>query len=188
MFTDVQIINLGLAKLGASRVSRIDPPSSALEKEAAIGYTQWKLSELAKRRWTFATLVLETLAMVSDSETGQYKYKYQLPKTCLFPIRQSHSEWKKTGRYLLSNDAALQIDLVTTASEEDFDPLFVDVLAARIAVELAEYVTQSNTKKETAAKEYKASVKDAGRMNAFTIGAEDYAAGDEDFEFITARF
>lgn len=188
MFTDVQIINLGLAKLGASRVKRIDPPSTALEVEASEGYLHWKQTELAKRRWTFATVHRGALAQVSDAEEGPYKLKYQLPATCMYPIRESHSEWLKRGRYLFSNVEALKIDYVELVEEVDFDPLFVEVLASRIALEMAEYVTQSNTKKETAAQQYANAVKAAGKMNAFSIGPEDYTAGDEDYSFITARY
>ena len=49
----------------------------------------------------------------------------------------------------------------------DFDPLFVDVLAARLAVDTAEAITQSNSKKAEAKDAYKEAVRDAGRANGF---------------------
>ena len=55
MYTKVQIINLGLGKISSSLISRIDPPKSPLERYCADGYENWKRTEIAKRRWVFAT-------------------------------------------------------------------------------------------------------------------------------------
>ena len=48
-----------------------------------------------------------------------------------------------------------------------FDQLFVELLVARIAMEIAEKVTQSNQKKEDAMSLYVAARKEARRVNAF---------------------
>lgn len=48
----------------------------------------------------------------------------------------------------------------------DFDALFVEALACRLAVELAEEITQSNTKKADAAQQYRAALAEARRANA----------------------
>lgn len=188
MFTNVQIINLGLSKIASSRVSRIDPPVSPLERFEAEGYEHWKRSELTKRRWVFATEDDYTLTRTETLENVDRPYKFQLPVECLRPIRQRRTEWKQRRRYIYSAYDTLRISMIMNVDEVEFDPLFVEVLACRIALESVEYVTQSNTKKADAEALYRAAVDEAARANAFVIGPEDIAEDDSDFPFITSRF
>jgi hypothetical protein len=188
MFTAVQIINLGLSKIASSRVSRIDPPVSSLERFVAEGYQHWKRTELTKRRWVFATEDNYTLTRVETLEDVDKPHKFQLPVECLRPVRLRRTEWKQRGRFLYSDYDTLRVSMIMNADETEFDPLFVEVLASRIALESVEYVTQSNTKKADVEALYRAAVADAGQANAFVIGPEDIADDDADFPFVTSRF
>lgn len=188
MFTALQIINIGLSKIGASRVSDIKPPRSSLEKFNAENYDHWKRSELAKRRWVFATEEEYALPLIAVVEGVERPYKYELPTKCLRPIRERRTEWKQRKRFILSAQAGLRITFIENVDETDFDPMFVEVLAARIAMENVEYNTQSNTKFSTAKAMYDEAVETAGQMNAFVIGPEDIQDEDENFSFVTARW
>ena len=188
MFTSVQIINLGLSKIASSRISRIDPPVSSLERFVAEGYPHWKRSELTKRRWVFATEDNYLLTRTETIDGVAQPYKYQLPVECLRPIRGKRTEWKQRRRFLYSAYDNLRVSMIMNVDEVEFDPLFVEVLASRIALESVEYVTQSNTKKADVEALYRAAVSDAGQANAFIIGPEDIADDDEDFPFVTSRF
>ena len=188
MFTDVQIINLGLSKIASSRVTRIDPPQTSLERFVANGYTHWKRSELTKRRWVFALEIDYPLAKVGEVSDTDKPYKYQIPTECLRPIRQKRTEWQQYGRFVRSAYDGLRVSFVKDVPEAEFDPLFVEVLACRIALESVEHVTQSNTKKADAEALYRQAVADAGQVNAFIRGPEDIGSDDEDFSFITARY
>lgn len=189
MYTDLQICNLGLGKISASRIKQLVPPVTSLEVFMSDGYEVWKRTELTKRRWVFA---LEdsyplTLSATLTIETDQ-KYKFALPSDCLRPVRQRQTEWKQRGRFLYSANSSLSIQYVRNVPETDFDPLFVDVLAAWIGVQACEYVTQSNSKMRDAEAKYTEAVKVAGQMNAFVIGPEDIARDDDDFPFVNARY
>lgn len=188
MFSKVQIINLGLAKIASSPVSRIDPPQTSLERHVAAGYEHWKRTELAKRRWVFALEDGVQLALVEQFDDRDYAYKYAIPTEALRPVRLKRSEWKQRGRYVYSNEESIRVTLIMNVDEADFDPLFVEVLASRIALESVEYVTQSNTKKADVEALYQAAVADAARSNAYVVGPEDYGSDDNDFPFITERF
>lgn len=188
MFTQVQVINLGLSKIGSSRISRIDPPQTSLERFVASGYDHWKRSELTKRRWVFATEANYALAQVEMLTEVEKPYKYTLPVDCLRPIRLRTTDWVQRRRHVYSQEAELRISYVANVDETEFDPLFVEVLACRIALESGEYITQSNTKKADAKSLYTDAVADAGKVNAFIIGPEDIARDDSDFEFLTARY
>lgn len=187
MLTDVQIINLGVSKIASNRIKRIDPPSTAVEEFMAAGYPQWKRSELAKRRWVFA-LVDDYSLTVSETLTGVDKpYKYALPIDCLRPVRLKRTEWKQRGRFIHSAYDTLKLSYVKNAAEAEFDVLFIDVLAARVALESVEYITQSNTKKEHAQSLYNMAVMEAAKANAFVTGPEDIQEDDEVFDWMVSR-
>lgn len=187
MYTIKQIANMGLAKIGSSRISRLDPAVTSLEKEVASGYMQWKRSELTKRRWVFATEENYRLTRVQTLEGVERPYVFDLPTDCLRPVREKRTEWRQRRRTIQSAYPELRIMYVANVEEAEFDPLFVDVLACRIAVECVEYVTQSNTKKGDAIELYRDAVADAAKVNAFIIGPEDIQADDSDFSWLGAR-
>ena len=187
MFTDVQIINQGLSKGASSRVRRIDPPATPLESFMAVNYTQWKRSELAKRRWVFATVTEYQLTATQTDAPGGRPYRYPLPIDCLRPIRTKKAEWIQRGRDLYSAHSSLTIDYVYNAPESEFDPLFNDVLASRIWKESVEYVTQSSTKQDRADAEYVRTVSEAAKANAFVIGPEDLDEEDGEMSWLEAH-
>lgn len=188
MFSKVQVVNLGLSKIGSSRVTRLDPPVSSLERFIDSGYLHWRRSELTKRRWVFALEENYPLAKVEELEEGERRYVYDMPVEALRPVRDSSTEWKQRGERIYSAYDNLKATFVFDKIEPEFDPLFVEVLACRIGMECTEYVTQSNTKGETAERKYERAVTDAGRVNAFIMGPEDINGGDEDYPFLTARY
>lgn len=173
MLTDVQLINLGLSKIASSRINRIDPARTPLEQYMAVNYPQWKRAELTKRRWVFAMVEGYTLTQVSDSVPGERKYKYTLPIDCLRPLRDKDTEWIQRGRHIYSAYATLAINYIRNVPENEFDPLFNEVLACKVAYESAEYVTQSQSKEASALEKYKMAVREAGAANAFIIGPEE---------------
>lgn len=188
MFTDVQVINIGLSKIGQTPIDRIDPPRSNVERFVAVNYVHWRRTELTKRRWVFA-LETEFLLTKVDTGRGERPFHYELPTDCLRPIRGKYSDWRQTGRKLASHDdGGIHVEYVKDVPEAEFDPLFVEVLACRVAMECAEYVTQSNTKAEAASTMYMDAVRAAGQVNAFIIGPEDIQEDDNDFPFLTGRY
>ncbi len=177
MLTDTQLINGGLSKISSSRINRIDPARTPLEIYMASNYPLWKRAELARRAWVFATEANYQLTKEATLVDVDRPYKYRLPIDCLRPIRTKYAEWVQRGRFLFSNDDALQIDYIRNAHESEFDPLFEEVLMCKISFESCEYVNQSSTKKESAKEGYRDAVLEAGRANAFTKGPEN--VGDE---------
>ena len=188
MLTDVQIINLGLSKIAASRINRIDPARTPLEQYMAQNYPQWKREELTKRRWNFSLSINYQLTLTNTIEGVEQPYRYLLPADCLRPIRNKYDEWRQAGRSIYSAYPVLIIDYIRNVSEADFDPLFNEVLGCKVAMESCEYVTQSNSKKADAESKYDRAVATAGQANAFVIGAEDIAADDGDYTWVSVRY
>ena len=186
--TDVQIINNGLSKIAGNRISQISPPQTALERFMAVGYPKWKRYEIAKRRWNFALEPQYRFTLSEELTHGNFKYRFRLPAECLRPLRDDSSDWKQYGRYLHSNYPQLSVDLLMNRDEEDFDVLFEEVLACKVAYESCEFVTQSNSKKATALQEYKDAVVEAAKANAFVTGAEDIQDNDATFSWVADRW
>jgi len=166
------IINLGLGKIGSSRVASISPPSSPLERHCAAGYSQWRDSELTKRRWVFSRSFQLLTENTGVTPAQGYDKVYDLPADCLRPIRDKHSTWIVAGKQIHAVSAVM-LEFTKRVPEADFDPLFIDALAARCAQETVEFATQSNTKTVNVNQLYDDAIKKAGQANALIIGSED---------------
>lgn len=188
MFTDVEIINLGLGSFGQYQIKRIDPPSSALEVFCAIKYIAWKRSELTKHKWLFATeyTTLTPTEIVADNPYER-PYKYTIPTWALRPVREKDLEWIQRGRFLWSSNNPLGIEVIRDVPEEEFDPLFVDVLAARIAIETVEYATQNSAKSSQMESRYEAALDAAKQVNAFVRGSQKIKNDDADYDYLNYR-
>lgn len=182
------ICNLGLGKIGATTVSSLAPPKTVVERLCAANYVQWRNSELRKRRWVFATEKVRILpAPGPANEWGETKYP--LPGNILRPIRPHRCGWVVRGQFLYSRNAGY-VDLEYIAKKDDnelTDENFVDVLAWRIAIELSEPTTQSNSKITNAAAGYADAINTAAAMNAFILDPHPVDAPDEDFSWVDQR-
>lgn len=194
MQTATDIINLGLAALGAQRVSQLSPPRTELERFMASSYPAWRDAELARNRWLFA-IKRATLTQTDDApEIAELPYAYLIPNDCLRPLRDDTGRgkalWVREGKYLYSEESTLVLRYVARVPEADFDPLFVNVLAGRIALMSAEFVTQSNQKKADADALYKGALDAAKVANGFATGSENpYADVDGvAYSWVSSRY
>lgn len=172
MPTAVGIINLGLGKIGASRVTSIAPATSAIEQLAASGFQQWLESELTKRRWVFATTKekLSALPAAVDPLDDDRMYKFARPGDILRPIRSARDTWVQRGNFYYNEANTFYLEYIRKpAVNELTDPLFVDVLACRCALELAEPATQNPKKQQNAVFFYNEALQVAAKNNAFTM-------------------
>jgi len=168
MASAVDIANRALQKLGAkSIVSMTENSKSARELNRA--YTHIRDAELEEHPWLFA-LKLASLSPKTDAPLFGYAVAYQLPADFITVIRdpEEDPDWEILGREIHTDqDTQLDIKYIRRVSDEnDMTPLFREALAGRLAVDLAEAFTQSNSKKEAAAAFYENTLKKAKRRNA----------------------
>jgi len=186
------ICNLGLAKIGSTSINNLNPPKTVIEKLCVAGYNQWRDSELKKRRWVFATIVT-TLAPTPASpiKNVEYPYQYHIPGDMLRPIRPAAPiacQWVIRGQFFYSRGNTLPIEYIRRVNETEMsDPLFIDVLAWRIAQELVEPTTQSNEKFQKAQIGYRDAVSEASAQNAFILEPQRVNGVDTDYEWIAER-
>lgn len=185
--TALSICNLGLGKIGASRCTTLSPPRSPVERHCAVGYPQWRDDELENRRWYFA-LEKAQLALVDEIEGEDLKYKFALPNDCLRVIRTPKARWQQRGLFLYDIYPDVKIEYIRRATEDEFPASFIEVLACRVALESAEFVTQSNTKKADTHTLYDDAVNRARRNASFVTEPESTEGADEHFDWVTSRF
>lgn len=167
MASDVAICNLAMIRLGAETITSLTQNSANARRCSAV-FALARDSELRKHVWSFAR-ARARLAADTTAPTHGYTYRYTLPPDFLrLHPDATVTDWQIEGGYILTDDGA-PLDIIYVKRITDtslFDALFVDALAARIAVELAEEITQSNTKKQIADKWYGDTIREAKRVNA----------------------
>lgn len=209
----VDVVNLALVKLGSQLVTNLDAPVTPLEQRAALVYPHLRDRELSLRRWRFAlrrarmqaiptadvtgptidtTLVTldETLdEVLTDLLPPDGLFYAKLPDNCLRPLRDDSSCWEEEGRYLLTPESGpFRLLFIARVTEEQFTPTFAEALSAKVAEQLAEFLTQSNEKKDRAQAMYSDAVREAKLINAYDTGAEAIMYSDASSSFLTGRY
>lgn len=144
--TSTSICNSALVKIGAERITSLTDTDSVAAILCNEQFEKIRDEVLRAHPWNFA-LDRASLSQVADYEDplDEWSYKYALPSTCLRVLRTGdNAEFKIEGRYLLSNEsdvAILYIKKITDYSV--YDPMALEALSLRIAVDLAYAITKS---------------------------------------------
>jgi len=170
----VSICNLALQRVGAKSISSLAEDSTAGRACNRV-YAQARDSELRANSWAFARERVQVAADSTDPVFGAAK-RYAIPSDSLRVLptngvdgTDTQDDFEIYGRFI-HTDHSSPVNLVYVkriTDEGTFDALFVELLIARIAMDIAEKVTQSNRKKEAATIHYKEVQKEARRVNAF---------------------
>lgn len=145
--SDTDICNLALGHLGEGRITSLDEDSAAA-RACALHYEQTRDQVLRSHRWNFAQR-RAVLSRLSDAPAFGWSFQYELPADCLRVLEINDSEFGDVisdayvveGRALLTN--AETINMVYVQRIEDvgqFDALFVEALALKLAVILSETI------------------------------------------------
>lgn len=172
MASKVEICNRALQKLGAKRIVSLDEDSKNA-RACNVAFESIKLAELADHTWNFATKRAQ-LAADDPGPAFGYARSFTLPADyvrLLPPDVEDNTpylDWSIEGRKILTNDSApLNIRYVSDVTDPNLmSPLFREALSCKIAMELAEEITQSNSKAEKAKEDYRFAIAEARRTNA----------------------
>lgn len=172
MASVTEICNRALQKLGAKRITSIDENSNSARACLAC-YEVLRDSELMKHRWGFAIL-RASIAKDAVAPTWGRSAAYTVPSDYLklvapYPEMDSNSrDWVIENRKILTNDSSplyiRYIGQITDPNQMDVN--FREALSAKMAFEMCEELTQSNSKKESAREDYKTAIKDARKSSA----------------------
>jgi hypothetical protein len=198
MAGQVEIVNRALFKLGALPLASMGDNN----KQARVMSGLWdtvRRAELRRHFWAFA-LKRTALPALAQAPAWGYARAYQLPADFLrivqageFQDAPSAADYRNSddsayaieGGVLLSDEAApLKIRYVADVNDPGaFDALFIEALAAKLAYEACEGITQANEKKNVASEDYRAAIKAAALVNAI----EKPPQGIADDAWVTSR-
>lgn len=173
----VDCCNSALQRVGAASILSL-ADNSPEARACAVAYDSNRRDELRKHRWNFA-IRRAVLGPDTAAPAFDYLYAFTLPTDCLRVLRPATTnlDWQIEGRKILTNDGSV-LYLRYLADIEDttqWDASFYNVMAASLAVDICEKLTQSNTKKKQLDDEYNEAVADARKIDAFESGPEDAA-------------
>lgn len=195
--SETHVGNAALFKLGEQAVLSFDDENDRARWLKAR-FAAVRDATLRSHRWHFA-LRRAALTAVTTAPAFGYVRAFPLPTDCLQLVQVGEIDmavgmadlrgaggggFSLEGRQILTNAAApLNIRYVCRAADpSDWDALFDEALACRLAFDLAEKLTQSGTKKETAWGEYQTALREARRVNAIeipvqTLGDDSWVLG-----------
>lgn len=181
-YSDINIANRALQKLGAASITSFNDASNNA-RAINVAYNQVRDAELRRHRWKFAIVRTTLPALSAAPLSGVYSLQYQLPANCLRVLdvgdywpgadvsdyrNRPVAEYSVEGGLILTNIAApLSLRYIQQVTNPGmFDSSFCESLAARLALEICEQLTQSGDKRKLAMQEYKNAIKEAIVANA----------------------
>jgi len=201
MTSTVDIANYALNSLGASNITSLGENS----KPARIvnqRYDAVRDSVFRGHPWNCLIRRAE-LARETTAPLFGYAYQYALPSDpyCLRVLQFSNGSMTYPydnirsnnntpafiieGRKLLADDGTAKIKYVARVTDpQQYDAGLIEVLASRLAYEIAYAITGSTTVRQIAAADYERKLKDATFQDATEGAPERIEASD----FIEARF
>lgn len=184
MASQADICNRALSRLGSLRLVAItdDTPQA----EACESAWEMVRDEVFRDHpWNSLGARAQLAEMGTTPDFG-YDHQYAWPSLCV-RVRDVDTEygWAIEGRKILTDQGA-PINVVYTQIVEDtgaWDPLLASAVAARLAMEICEELTQSNTKRELAHGEYQGILARARSADAQEGGPVQF----EELSWVTAR-
>lgn len=170
----VQIVNLALTRIGQKPIVALSDTNNAALL-ANLHYDDTRKSVLRAVPWKFA-LRRAQLAALSDAPVYEWAYAYQLPVKALYVVSTSMDEdgdggtgeaWDIEGRTIVT-DAGSPIKIRYIEDVDDvtqFDPMFVDALAERLAAELVYGITKQKSMRDHHLNVYSAKINDAAAVD-----------------------
>lgn len=190
MASETEICNGALQKLGSARIQSLTD-QSVNARACALAYYRLRDAELAAHPWNFAIQRFQIAQSATIPPFGN-KFYYPLPVGWLRLLPPdalwnfNDRDWIIEGNNVLTSwGTPLNVRLVMKVEDPNLmHVLFRESLSCRIANEICEALTQSNTKKQAASATYKDTIAEAKKTNAI-MKVPQTAVEDV---WITARF
>jgi hypothetical protein len=147
MASVVQICNLALSKIGSPPITDLGEGSREASACSMI-YAPLRDEVIQIRAWPSCTK-RASLALLSEAPAFEFTAQWQLPADFLDLVRLGDSDdvtlpHRIEGRALLTNtDTANVIYVYRNENSGDYEPVLVDLVASRMAVDLAMTVANS---------------------------------------------
>lgn len=184
--SEVDICNSALLLVGDSPIISLTEGSTR-SVVCSQHYYKARNASLRAYPWAFA-LRRKSLARLVAAPTWGYAYAYQLPEDCLRVWSIEHSSrvhWVREGNQLLTDLESVNIRYISKVTDpEQFDALFLDTLAARLAWTICVPLTGKRTLAETLYALYKEKISEAEEIDSQEGEPEEI---DDDHEILAVR-
>lgn len=167
--SETQICNLALTRIGHTQITSLSEGTKA-SSLCTLHYPICRDSVLRAHPWNFA-IRRATLGLSAITPNHEFTYQHALPEDpyCLKVIRTSWEAdgisgtafygfpgqmgyanamipYRIEGRYLLCDEDTVKIEYIARVTDvTQFDDLFIDVLAQRLAAEISVAFTDTQT-------------------------------------------
>lgn len=186
MASVVDIANRALDKLGHGTITSLADNNTT----ASLCNRTWEFVRdqvLREHPWNFAVKRV-TLAPLSAAPDWGFTYQHQLPSDLLriLEVRDlSTDEYQIEDNKIMADEDTLYVRYIKQVTDpNEYDALFIDAVASRMAYEMCESLTQSNSKRQLAWEEYMEAMVSARRVDA----QENPAGVFEEDSWIEARY
>lgn len=187
MASQVDIANRALTKLGAARIISFGDDNKQARSVTSM-FDIVRDAELRSHIWSFS-VKRTALAALTTTPAWGFKYEYEIPSDCLRILmvndtyggpdmsdyrNEPIADYSLEGNKILTNfNAPLKLRYISRVEDTtEWDSMFVEALACRLAMEMCEDLTQSNTKRELAQAEYTAMLRSAIRASSIEQPAQ----------------
>lgn len=181
--------NRALQKLGAKRITSLTEDSRNARAINAA-FESVKMAELRKHDWSCA-ITRAQLAASSTSPAFGPSMSFPLPSDFIRLCHQDPDlnyndlDWQIEGRNIVTHDdAPLDIRYVYNVTDpNEMDVLLREAISMKLAYELCEEITQSNSKQAAALEAYNLTIAEAKKANAI----ERVSQKPPEDEWVTVR-
>jgi len=167
MASKIEIANLALTALGEARITSFGDNSKAARSVTAV-YGTARDAVLSAHGWGFARKRVLLAADLNGPDWG-YSNSFTRPVDDVRVYRVNGvSEFEVIGGKIHANTAGpLEYEYIArNDNAAEYSAPFVQAFAMRLAAEMAEELTQSNSKKEYVEMKYRDALKTAMRLDA----------------------
>ena len=169
MATEVSICSNALRRLGDDPITSLTDDTERARLCNSF-YADARDAVLRLHPWNFA-ITRTSLAQLSDTPSYGFAYQYSLPTSpyCLRVLGMEYEDYifkvenySTQGRVLLTDESTAKILYVARITDTiQFDALFVDVLTAKLALDLCYPITNSVSLQDKMQKLYQLKLSDA---------------------------
>ncbi len=145
--SDTDIANIALGHLGEAPIASLDEDTVAA-RACLLHYAATRDQVLRSHRWNFAQTRV-ALSALADAPAFGWSYQYALPSDCLRVLECNDTElgdvisedYVIEGRAILTDATSLNLVYVKKVDDvNQFDALFVEALALKLAIVLSETI------------------------------------------------
>ena len=171
----LDICNAALSKIGEAPLDALIANESTASRLCVLHYHPARRETLCMARWTFATTQTTLDSVSAQAPNSLTPYQFTLPADCLRVLDVECTEWKMQGRRIHASRAPLPMSYIADIeAAEQFDPLFMDALATRLAEKLAMPLTGNQSLRQNLHQEFhKIILPQAATVNAVQSFSND---------------